>query len=319
MSPHSIESSLAVIAGRQYGLVTMDQALEAGLTYGQIRGRVSKGLLVPTSRKVYRIAGAPRTWEQTALAACLGAGAGAVLCGRSAARAWQLDVPPSRQIEVAGVGRRAGAASAGWIAVRRIRNLSAEEATRVGFLPATTVARTLVDLSALLASEALERVVDDALVRRLVTPPRLRSAIERTGGRGHTGIGTLRRALEPWLEDGELDSVTEAAFARVMAQAGIPPPVRQFSVTRSDGVEARLDFAWPALRLGLEVDGYRWHGGARSHALDSVRINNLAALGWEILRTTPRELRDNPGPVLAALSFRLASRPIRPGGRTSRG
>jgi hypothetical protein len=298
---------LARLAARQHGLVTLRQAGAGGLSYHHIRARLRAGTLLPVGRAVYRVAGAPRTWEQRALGACLAAGDGTVLCGRSAAGVWHLDLPEPRQIEVASVLRRGWTTSSREVAVRRVRALDAQDCTRVGCLPVTTVPRTIVDLAATLPWEALERVLDDALVRRLTAPGRVAATLGRLGGRGRAGSTALRRMLQPWLQGLEMDSVAEAAALRALAAAAIPTPRCQYPVVRADGAPAVLDFAWPERKLALEVDGFRWHASARAHARDSVRQNGLAAVGWTVLHATPTELAEQPAGVIAALRHHLGA------------
>jgi hypothetical protein len=60
--------------------VTREAALRAGMTPAMIKRRVAAGEWLVLGRSVYRVAGAPLTWEQGLLAACLLAGRGAVAC-----------------------------------------------------------------------------------------------------------------------------------------------------------------------------------------------------------------------------------------------
>ena len=61
-------------------------------------------------------------------------------------------------------------------------------------------------------------------------------------------------------------------------------PVRKF----------RLDYAWVDAKVGLEVDGGIWTGGAHGRGTGIVRdqekTNLAAGLGWRILRCTPSKL-----------------------------
>ena len=58
----------------------------------------------------------------------------------------------------------------------------------------------------------------------------------------------------------------------------------------------RLDFAWPELRAGVEVEGGIWMpgGGAHSRPMnirrDVEKGNALTMLGWHVLRVTPEEV-----------------------------
>lgn len=296
---------LTRLAARQHGLVTLHQALAAGVSYHHLRARVRAGTLRAAGRGVYRVAGSPRTWEQRALELCLAVGDGTVLFGGPAARVWHLDLPDRRQIEVASVLRRGWRESSDDVAVRRVRVLEPQDCTRVGSLPVTTVPRTLADLAGSLTWEALERVLDDAFVRRLTTPGLVDSTLARLGRRGRAGTPALRRMLRPWLEGHEMDSVAEAATLRALEVAGIPTPCSQHTVVRADGAPAVLDFAWPGQKLALEVDGFRWPASVAAQARDSSRQNGLAARGWTVLRVTPAELAEQPGNVIEALRHHL--------------
>jgi hypothetical protein len=303
------DSAIARIAGRQHGLVTRGQLLDAGVTESQRRHRVNTGRLVRVGPGRYRVAGAPLAWEQRALDACLAGGDCAVLCRRSAAVAWHLDLPVPRVIDVATPDRHGRPPARGEVRIHRVRSLAADDRTSVGALPVTTVTRTLIDLAGELDPTVLRRVVDAALVERLVTPRRLDDAMARLGGRGRKGFGALRSAMAPTVPPvvksaagaPELESVCEAAALRVLAAAGLPAPVCQYVISTPDGQALRLDFAWPDRRVALEVDGFRWHGGPRERDRDSRRTNTLFAMGWIVIRTTPHELASAPGPVLDAL------------------
>ena len=56
----------------------------------------------------------------------------------------------------------------------------------------------------------------------------------------------------------------------------------------------RLDYAWVEQKVGLEVDGGIWTGGAHGRGTgilrDQTKTNLAAGLGWRILRCTPSKL-----------------------------
>jgi very-short-patch-repair endonuclease len=309
MSALTPDSRIAELSSRQLGLLTRAQAQAAGLTDREVYGRVRSGALVIAGRGVYRLAGAPRTWEQRALAAVLAVGGGAVLFGRSAATVWRLDLPSSDEIEVAASRRTRRSDRGSGIAVHWIRTFGPLDRTAVGILPTTSLPRTLVDLAATLTPQALTRVVDDALSRRLATPQRICNAVSDSIARSPAGIRVLREVLEPWSCFGDLDSVAEAACARVLMASELPVPVSQHRV-RAGGATMRLDFAWPAAQVALEIDSFRWHANAAAHANDLERDNLLLAAGWTVVRTRAVDVFERPAGVVAlvrkALSLRAA-------------
>jgi very-short-patch-repair endonuclease len=78
-------------------------------------------------------------------------------------------------------------------------------------------------------------------------------------------------------------SYLEEQFERGILRYGLPQPVREFVFHRW-----RFDFAWPKLKIAVEVDGGTWVGGehvrGRGYQRD-CRKNNAAQIeGWAVLR-----------------------------------
>lgn len=86
-------------------------------------------------------------------------------------------------------------------------------------------------------------------------------------------------------------SNAEAVFGMQWLADGLPKFEREY---RFDEVRRfRLDFALPAMKLGVEVDGgiFRPHGGAHSGPVailrDMEKHNLLTLMGWSCFRFTP--------------------------------
>jgi len=77
----------------------------------------------------------------------------------------------------------------------------------------------------------------------------------------------------------------EETLALLMRDAGLPEPVREyrFCPTR----KFRLDFAWPAHKLGVEVQGGTWIKGGHTTGggleRDYDKLNTASAGGWTVL------------------------------------
>ena len=58
----------------------------------------------------------------------------------------------------------------------------------------------------------------------------------------------------------------------------------------------RFDFAFVAKRVAVEVDGGQWvkNGGRHNTDADREKLNTAAAMGWRVLRFSPRMLKQAP-------------------------
>lgn len=86
-----------------------------------------------------------------------------------------------------------------------------------------------------------------------------------------------------------------ASFERLMRRGlrkhGFPEPVFQHWVTPPDYGPARLDCAYPDLKIGIEADSYKWHSSRVAFERDRARNREFASLGWIIIQTTKREIQ----------------------------
>lgn len=71
-------------------------------------------------------------------------------------------------------------------------------------------------------------------------------------------------------------------------------PIPETEVVFAPPRKFRLDYAWVEQKLGLEVDGGVWSGGAHGRGTGIMRDQEktciAAGLGWRILRCTPSKL-----------------------------
>jgi very-short-patch-repair endonuclease len=67
----------------------------------------------------------------------------------------------------------------------------------------------------------------------------------------------------------------------------------------------RLDFAYVAARLSIELEGREYHSGKKALMRDVARRNYLSGLGWSILYFTWDDVTKAPGDVLEVVRGRL--------------
>jgi very-short-patch-repair endonuclease len=124
----------------------------------------------------------------------------------------------------------------------------------------------------------------------------------------------LLRALT--MADGRSESAFETRLRLLFVRAGIPPEILQFRVYTEAGREiARLDMAWPSVKLAVEADGRETHDALPALYRDRVRANDLELEleGWMILRFTWFtwfDLVSRPGWVLNQVHRALTRLPV---------
>jgi very-short-patch-repair endonuclease len=233
------------------------------------------------------------------LAAVLACGPTAVLSHGSAAALWGFGAERDGiEVSVRHVSPRVP----GELKAHRRAALRASDIALVDEIPVTGVVRTLVDRAATLDRRGIEREINEADKRRLVTPPALRTALGDYCGQ--RGVARLRGALDRRtfrLTDSEL----ERRFLRIVGEMGLPLPLTQ---QRLNGF--RVDFYWPDLGLVVETDGLTYHRTPAQQARDLVREQAHMAAGMTPLRFTHDQVRYEPDYVLkmlATVAARLAS------------
>ena len=274
------ERELAAIARKQHGLILYDQALTAGITRRMLDGRVARGELVRVTRRLFRVAAIPVTFEQRALGPCLLAGSGAMASHLTAAALHGLSGVRSGRIEIA-VPRVRAHDSCLAVVHQTIHPVAA---VRRRGIPVTPVSRCLVDIASRLSEAALAEALDDAFIRRMSSREEVdAAAVAASWGQARIGLPRLRAVLEVWTPGPRPGSVAEMRLARLIVAAGFPVPDRQVEIRdRSGRFVARGDLGYSALRVVIEYYGKGFHGPRRVPH-DERRANAIAAAGWTML------------------------------------
>lgn len=264
---------LLEVAAEQYGLFTAAQWKGVGLSRRVLRYRAASGAVHEILPGVFAVGGAPGSFEQQVLAACLSVGG--VASHRCAGHLWGFRKFETAAVEV--LVRKDRTPSRDGVKVRRTGRLDEADIEAVRGIPVTGRARTLIDLcdvSPLLAEGAL----NGALHRRHVSVRQLQAALGRVGPQ-HPGSLRYRELVMPFaagqrpteseLEDDFLDLV--------IRRYNLPVPVRQYPVGRR-----RIDFAYPEMVLGVEIESVRAHAAREDVHRNASKANEL--LEWWILR-----------------------------------
>lgn len=278
------ESRVIDEARRQHGLITLDQARAQGMTTGVVRTKVTSGAWQRIRPGVYAVGATPGTWDQAVAAACLAAGEGTYASHSTAARLWGL-LPRSGRIELLTTERRR--LTMPGITAHRSRLICPSDHTRVMGIPTTTIERTIVDLAGSGDAVVMGGWIDHGLRDHHLSLERLIELCGRLGGPGRGIPHEVLAAValrKPGYDPGR--SALESRALAALARAGLPAPVRQYGVIRPDGRRAFIDLAYPQCPLAIELDGYETHGTREAFEADRIRGNELALLGWPVLRFT---------------------------------
>jgi very-short-patch-repair endonuclease len=164
--------------------------------------------------------------------------------------------------------------------VRKADRLDPRDVTMADGIPVTTVARTLVDLSAVLSERQLASVLDSSGIKKLLDLEDLKRVVGAS--RGRKGIGKLRSLLERWHPSTVLTrSELEARFLRFLKKIGFDEPMVNSTVA-----DCEVDFYWPEYDMVVELDGRAFHDTGRGFEEDRERNFRLEMAGKKILRLT---------------------------------
>lgn len=294
--------ALGKAARARAGVFTRADALAAGFTPAQIRRRVRSGAWIAEYAGVLRSATTPDSVDLRERAALARAGDGAVLSHFSAARRWQLGVPPPAQVWLTVPYERAPQLPED-VRVMRSRHLPASAVRTVAGLPVLEPARTIADLAGHLDRRRLTAVTLEAMQRNLCTHPEI--VAWRTRLVGRAGMALLRTVLEE--ADPGLESILAAEFGRLAAAAGVVL-VPGFRLRLPDGGEVVCDFAETVARIDFECDGFAYHSSPAQRARDKARDRRLFRAGWITVRYDTADIRRRPNATIADVIRQIAAR-----------
>jgi Transcriptional regulator, AbiEi antitoxin len=289
---------LLKLATRQHGVVSTRQLKTLG--YG--RNSASKanrvGRLRRIHRGVYAVGHERLTWEGRCMAAVLAARP-AVASHLSAGWLWGL------------LWRRPGTIHVTVPTPRGARrpfavhcaDLPERDRWVLEDIPVTNLARTLLDLAALLSAAQLVRALERAEELGHFDLVALEDLLGRSGH--HPGIAKLRAALAIYRDQDPafLRSKLEGRFLALVRRKGLPAPAMNLNVL---GYE--LDVYWEAERFAVELDVYETHGSHAAFESDRYRQEDLKLKGVEMIRVTGPRLDREPKAIVARVAAHLELR-----------
>ncbi len=268
-----------------HGIVTHSDLLAAGISPRQVLRQREAGRLVDLHHGVYRIAGAPPTYEARVAAALriVDEDGQSWASHHTASRMWGVGIHGRDQrIEI--LRPKLLSAARGGVLVHRSTLIPPHHVTVLRGLPVTTPSRTLFDLARSTGPVVLGRGITKAIQVRDIpcSLPSLYRVLYDLGGRGRPGTRRFREVLdtfdpaEPPTES-VLDEIGRSLLRRV-------PGIRwQVEMSDERGYIRRVDGLVEDIPLVIELDSV-FHDDPVQRALDDEGDRRLLALGYPTRR-----------------------------------
>lgn len=279
---------------RHDGVITLAQARQAGLSDYAVRRRVRSGHWRRCGPGVYFVDDRPFTPAARVRAAVWSHGCRAAASGLSAAWWLGLTAVEPDVVEVTVPRNSHGRARAGTRVHRR--DLSEMDVVEDRGLRLTGVALSVLEAAARRGGGP--KIMDSALQRRVELAALQRAHLRNSG---RYGAPAARRMLEA--AAGGARSEAERRTVRLMRGAGIGGWRANYRVG-----PFVVDFAFPAQRVAIEIDGWAFHSDQQAFHNDRSRQNKLALAGWQVLRFTWLDITEHPQRVIAEIRAAISAR-----------
>lgn len=279
------------MAERQWGVLSLPQLRELGISEAATRRLVARGYLVRLYPAVYAVGHPPQRIEGRLTAALFHAGPGAALSHTTAAWWWQFTDSEPRTIHIATRHRPAPATN---LRLHRPREFERITHRRLAVTPPS---RTLLDLAAVVDEQTLRSALAQADHRDRLDPPSLLGEVRK----GRPGGRALRHALERHLPElADANKRQEVEFLLLVERAGLPIPELNVWV---DGF--KVDAFWREQNLIVELDGHATHANPVANARDRHRELIHRRGGRRLCRYTWQQVTREPEVVAADLGVQL--------------
>ncbi|MFL5896794.1 MAG: DUF559 domain-containing protein [Thermoleophilaceae bacterium] len=251
---------------------------------------------------VYAVGHPVVTREGRWMAAVLAGGEGAVLSHFSAAALWGIRPSARTYFDIT---TRASRRTRRGIRAHR-SSLPFDEITSRDGIPVTTVARTLLDLGAVLDVGRLTDATNEAEILRLFDLRAIECLFERYPRR--SGTGALRAAIASVADEGVVVTrkELERRFRALVLASELPRP--QYNATiELNGTTYVPDVLWRDHKLIVELDGRATHLTRRAFEADRKRDRRFVAAGYRVVRVTWRQLEDEPNAIVGDVRTALSA------------
>jgi very-short-patch-repair endonuclease len=203
-------------------------------------------------------------------------------------------------VHVTAIGSDAGRDRPG-IRAHRVSELDPRDVRRYQNVPITSPARAILEIAPDLTDRQLEKALDEALIRRLVSHAAINAVVNAYPR--YRGVARLRALADPGRPTTETRSDGEEALLAALRRANIRAPEVNGRVGRYIA-----DFVWRKEMVIVELDGYDYHRGRAAFERDHERDAEHLRLGFLVIRVTGRQLARELEALLVQIATALATR-----------
>jgi very-short-patch-repair endonuclease len=278
---------------RHDGVVTLAQAQRCGLSRHAVDRRVRCGHWRRCSPGVYFVDDRPFSDAARVRAAVWAFGDQAAASGLAAAW-WHGLARYAPEIVEVTVPRAAHHPKRQGVRTRR-RDLKEVDVVERRGLRVTELGLTVVEAAVRPGGSA--KLMDSALQHRVELRGLWHAHLRN---KGRYGSPAARRLLQA-ADDGAR-SQAERLLIRLLHAARITGWRANYPLAGY-----RIDVAFPKQKVAIEVDGWAFHSDQEDFQHDRERQNNIALLGWQVLRFTWLDLTEYPQRVIAEIRFATSS------------
>lgn len=292
------------LSSRQSGYVTRRQALACGMGADAIDRRVKSRRWSRIKPGLYLVSGYSPSPRGLLVAAT--ATLGAVVSHESAAEMHNMP-DTKRGLAVVTVRVRKTYRFPD-VTVHQSTDLTDDQVVEVDAMPVTSPIRTGVDLAARMGPVQTGRIIDHIVLKGQGSLDDVCELVLKLARHGKPGMKCMHKVLEARAGGSFLgESQLEAMALRLFREWDLPEPVAQLALPWRSSANGRVDFAYPEVRLIIELDGRAWHSTLEAFESDRMRDNHAQLAGWRVLRVTYRMLKGNPQMVRDMIRQALAA------------
>jgi hypothetical protein len=301
-------------------VATRAQLIAAGVPPRPVTNRCNAGVWQRPLPGVVVLHSGPPSWQQRYRAALLyavgrrspapGGPPGPALTGVAALALYRLRCAPPpervREVDVL-VPENCGVRSRSHVRVHRTERMP-QPVLLAERLPAVPLRRAVVDAVRVGGAEVpVPGLLHEVVQTGRLAPEQLADELRAAKLSGRADVaGVLREIAEG------VRSPAEGLARRVVLAADLPRPLWNPRLTLDGGFLAVPDAYWPEQGVLLEVDSKEHHWAVADWEETMARHNRLAALGFQVLHVSPRQLREQPAEVVTALRTALSTGPHGP-------